>query len=177
MVGSADGAAAWPGTPAGVLPAGVHRVADAVVMGPPGGAQDRFRIDADLTGGRLSLVEHLLGPRVLAGPMHRHTREDELSVVLEGEVGAVLGGEVVHAGPGDVLTKPRGQWHTFWNAGDAPARILEIITPGGLEELFRRFGDDGLPEPEELMRLAAAFGCEIDPEATAAVVAEHGLRG
>ena len=72
----------------------------------------------------------------LAAPVHRHAREDEYSYVLEGQVGALLGDEVVVGGPGDLIFKPRGQWHTFWNAGDEPARILEIISPAGFEGFF-----------------------------------------
>ena len=55
-------------------------------------------------------------------------------------MGALLGGEVVHAEVGDLVFKPRDQWHTFWNAGDEPCRILEIISPGGFEGLFRELG-------------------------------------
>jgi len=57
--------------------------------------------------------------------LHRHSREDEYSYVLEGRVGALLGEEVVIGEPGDLIFKPRGQWHSFWNAGYEPARILE----------------------------------------------------
>jgi uncharacterized RmlC-like cupin family protein len=53
---------------------------------------------------------------------------------------ALLGDDVVEAGPGDLVYKPRGQWHTFWNAGDEPARILEIISPAGFERFFAELG-------------------------------------
>ena len=98
----------------------------------------RFMIDGDETEGRLSLVEHPMPPRALAAPLHRHLREDEYSYVLEGTVGALLGDEV-HRSPGRAtcIFKPRNQWHTFWNAGDEPARILEIISPAGLRALLR----------------------------------------
>src|SRR3712207_7246014 len=43
---------------------------------------------------------------------------------------------------GDLVFKPRDQWHTFWNASDGPCRILEIISPGGFEHLFREMGED-----------------------------------
>ena len=76
-------------------------------------------------------------PRALAAPLHRHTREDEYSFVLEGRMGALLGDEVVEAGPGDLVFKPRNEWHTFWNAGDEPCRILEIIAPAGFEHFFK----------------------------------------
>jgi hypothetical protein len=68
--------------------------------------------------------------------MHRHVREDEYSYVFEGRVGAMLGDQVVEAGPGSLIFKPRQQWHTFWNAGESPARILEIISPAGFERYF-----------------------------------------
>jgi hypothetical protein len=60
--------------------------------------------------------------------------------VLEGRLGALLGDQEVVAGPGDLVFKPRGQWHTFWNPGEEPTRILELITPAGLEDLFRELG-------------------------------------
>jgi uncharacterized cupin superfamily protein len=62
-------------------------------------------------------------PRALAAPLHRHSREDAYSFVLEGRMGALLGDELVYASAGDIVCKPRGQWHTFWNAGDEPCRM------------------------------------------------------
>ena len=88
----------------------------------------RFMIGGDESGGGFSLVEHPMPPRALAAPLHRHSREDEYSFVLEGRVGALLRDEVVYGGPGDLIFKPRGQWHTFWNAEDDAARLLEIIS-------------------------------------------------
>lgn len=55
-------------------------------------------------------------------------------------MGALLG-DVVHAGVGDLVHKPRDQWHTFWNADDEPCRILEIISPGGFENFFDELVD------------------------------------
>ena len=96
----------------------------------------RFLVDGSESGGGFSLVEHPMSARALGAPLHRHKREDESSYVLEGRVGALLGDETVVAGPGDLIFKPRNQWHTFWNAGDEPARILEIISPAGFENYF-----------------------------------------
>src|SRR3954447_20542891 len=116
----------------------------------------RFMIDGDETGGNFSLVEHPIAPRHLAAPLHIHEREDEYSYVLEGRLGALLGDEVVYAEPGDLVFKPRNQWHTFWNAGDEPCRILEIIAPAGFEDFFREL--DGLggalnADPQDLAEL------------------------
>lgn len=149
---------------------------DGELYEPENACGDRFLIDGKDWGGGFSLVEHRLPPRVLAAPMHRHTQEDEFSFILEGSVGAVFGDEEVVAGPGDLVFKPRGEWHTFWNAGSDPARLLEIISPGGLEELFRRLdkagGDIG---PDELERAAAPYGCSTDLAATLSLVQRHGL--
>ncbi len=97
------------------------------VLGPPAGCRDRFLVDSDDFGGRVGLVEHLLAPRSIAAPMHRHTKEDEFSMVLEGTVWFSAKGMELTAGPGDLVVKPRGEWHTFWNADERPARLLEII--------------------------------------------------
>src|SRR3954452_6240908 len=115
----------------------------ATIVGPQDGkAGDlgsigvRFLLWAHESGGPVSIVEHPMPPGALAAPLHRHSREDEYSYVIEGRMGALLGDEVVHAEAGDFVFKPRGQWHTFWNAGDGPCRILEVIAPGGFEGFF-----------------------------------------
>src|SRR5215217_4557452 len=84
--------------------------------GTLGSIDVRFMINGDESGGGFSLIEHPMPPRRLAAPLHKHSREDEYSFVLEGRVGALLGDEVVHGEPGDLIFKPRDQWHTFWNA-------------------------------------------------------------
>lgn len=146
------------------------------LMGDPDSVQDRFLIAAADTGGRLAVVEHILAPHCLAAPMHRHTREDEFSFVLSGRVGAILDGEEVTAEPGDLLFKPRNQWHTFWNAGDETARILELISPAGLDVLFRELDSlESWPEPDILTEMAKTYGCGIDLDATMPVVERHGL--
>jgi mannose-6-phosphate isomerase-like protein (cupin superfamily) len=146
------------------------------LLGFPEGVQDRFLVEAAASAGTMAMVEHLLAPKALAAPVHLHGREDEYSYVLEGRVGALLGDEEVEVGAGGVLVKPRGQWHTFWNAGDRPARVLEIIVPAGIEQLFRLLdGLDGWPEPEELERLAARFGARLDLAATAPLAERHRL--
>ena len=103
----------------------------------------RFLIDGATSGDGFSLVEHPMSARALAAPLHRHSREDEYSYVVEGRVGALLGEDVVFGEPGDLIFKPRGQWHTFWNAGDEPARLLEIISPAGFEGYFAELLERG----------------------------------
>ena len=139
----------------------------------------RFMIDAEETpGGGFSLVEHPMPVGRLAAPVHRHSREDEYSYVIEGRMGALLGDDVVYAEAGDLVFKPRDQWHTFWNAGDVPCRILEIIAPGGFENYFDEIVDATARGPldfEWLGGLAARYGLEVDLEATAAVSERFGV--
>lgn len=157
----------------------------ATVIGPADGKLGflgsigvRFMIDGEDAGGDFSLVEHPLSPRALAAPLHRHTREDEYSFVLEGRMGGLLGDEVVEAGPGDLVFKPRNEWHTFWNAGDEPCRILEIIGPAGFEHFFEELADIGgalEAPPEQLAELAARYGLEMKPETVPELLERFGL--
>ncbi|REK10726.1 MAG: cupin domain-containing protein [Actinobacteria bacterium] len=122
------------------------------------------------------MVEHRLAQGALAAPLHLHSREDEFSFILEGEVGFHVDGEELVARVGDLVSKPRGQWHTFWNAGSSPARILEIISPAGLEVLFRLLDSSpDLYEPENLLPLAERYGAKVDFEATFPIVESHKL--
>jgi mannose-6-phosphate isomerase-like protein (cupin superfamily) len=139
----------------------------------------RFMIPAADTDSRLSLVEHPIPPRALAAPLHRHNREDEYSYVLEGRMGALLGDDVVEAGPGDLVYKPRGQWHTFWNAGDEPARILEIISPAGFEVFFEELVEMGgavNADPQALAELSARYELDMDPTSIPGLLERFDLR-
>ena len=156
------------------------------LVGPADGASGflgsigvRFMIDGLEAGERFSLVEHPMSPRALAAPLHLHTREDEYSFVLEGRMGALLGDDVVEAGPGDLVHKPRNQWHTFWNAGDEPCRILEIISPAGFEQYFRELAAMGGPrnaDPEQFAQLVQRYGFESRPETIPELLQRFGLR-
>ena len=145
----------------------------AKVLGPDAGKAGmlgsigvRFMVAGADSAGGFSLVEHPMPPRKLAAPLHRHSREDEYSFVLEGKVGALLGDEVVYGQTGDLIFKPRGQWHTFWNAGDEPARVLEIISPAGFERYFEELLDlrskAGSPDANAIASLALRYGLELD---------------
>lgn len=106
-----------------------------------GGLSVEWKIDGPDTGERFSVVHHPIAPRALAAPLHRHKNEDEYSYVLEGSLGALLGDDVVVARPGEWVFKPRDQWHTFWNDGDTPCRIIEVLSPAGFENYFREVAD------------------------------------
>ena len=139
----------------------------------------RFMIDGDEAGERFSLVEHPMSAHALAAPLHRHTREDEYSYITEGRVGALLGDEVVIGGPGDLIFKPRDQWHTFWNAGDEPARLLEIISPAGFERFFAELVDLGgvtQADPQTLAELCGRYELEMNPDSVPELTQRFDLR-
>jgi mannose-6-phosphate isomerase-like protein (cupin superfamily) len=138
----------------------------------------RFMIDGVEADDRFSLVEHPMGPRALAAPIHRHTREDEYSYVVRGRMGALLGDDVVYAEAGDLVHKPRNQWHTFWNAGDEPAYILEIISPAGFEDFFKELSDMGGVSnvaPETLVALNERYGLEMQPDSVPELIERFGV--
>lgn len=156
------------------------------VVGPRDGKRGflgigvRFMIDGVEAGGRFSLVEHRLSERALSAPLHRHSREDQYSFVLEGSIGVLLGDAVVIGKPGDLIFKPRNQWQALWNAGDVPARILEIISPAGFENFFReriaQLERPGQDWPRELSELCARYGFEIDKSSVPGLIERFGLR-
>ena len=138
----------------------------------------RFMVPGEDTEGGFSLVEHPMPPRHLAAPLHRHNREDEYSFVLEGRMGALLGDDVVEAGPGDLVYKPRGQWHTFWNAGEVECRILEIIAPAGFEKFFEEIVDAGgamAAGPSKMEELSAKYAIDFRLETIPELCERFGL--
>jgi mannose-6-phosphate isomerase-like protein (cupin superfamily) len=139
----------------------------------------RFMLDGEESDGGFSLVEHPMSAHALAAPLHRHAREDEYSYVLEGRMGALLGDDVLEAGPGDLVLKPRGEWHTFWNAGDDPCRILEIIAPAGFERFFGELVDLGgvaQADPAILGELCERYALEMDPSSVPGLIERFGVR-
>jgi mannose-6-phosphate isomerase-like protein (cupin superfamily) len=121
------------------------------------------------TGGAFGLVESLIAPG-FSPPLHVHHREDESFWVLEGEVTMRCGDESFRAGPGAFVFLPRDVPHTFVVEGDAPARMLTLLTPGGGEGMFIEGGrpaeGDGLPpaappDIERLKRVSERYGAEI----------------
>jgi mannose-6-phosphate isomerase-like protein (cupin superfamily) len=139
----------------------------------------RFMVDGEMTGGGFALVEHPMSARALAAPLHRHHREDEYSFVIEGRMGALLGEDTIEAGPGDLVFKPRGEWHTFWNAGEDPCRILEIIAPAGFEGFFNELvelGGVANADPAVLGSLCERYALEMDPTSVPGLLERFDLR-
>ncbi len=143
------------------------------------GLGNRFLMRGGETEGRFALIEHTIPPRTLAAPMHVHRNEDEFSFVLAGRMGAQIGDEVVEAGPGELVRKPRGIPHAFWNPGDEETRLLELISPAGFEQYFADLAPvlaaEGKPDFAALAAIQARYSLEMDFDSIGRLTAEHGL--
>lgn len=122
-----------------------------------------FKIWGHQTGGAISVVEHPFPVGALVPP-HLHTREDEYSIVTEGEIGFRSGDREVVLGAGGYITKPRQEMHAMWNAGSTPARMIEIISPAGFENFFKELSEilaAGPPGISQVPDLAEKYGLEF----------------
>lgn len=155
------------------------------VVRPGEGRSERlgsFGVDFKLwghdTGGVLAVVEHPFAVGALVSP-HLHTREDEYSIVTEGEIGFRSGDREVVLGPGGYITKPRGELHAMWNAGGVPARMIEIITPAGFEHFFREICElvtTGLSESSRVATIADRYGLQFgQPDWLPDIITRYGL--
>jgi len=137
-----------------------------------------FKIDGPNTGGAMSLVEQPFDVGALVPP-HLHTREDEVSIVVEGRVGFRSGNVEVVLDAGGYIVKPRGEIHAMWNAGKSPARIIEIISPAGFEEAMREvaaMAAAGAANLDGLNAMAARYGMSFEaPDWLPDVIARYGL--
>jgi quercetin dioxygenase-like cupin family protein len=144
-----------------------------------GGLGVHFKIGGAETAGSVAVVEHPMDPRRLVPP-HTHTKEDELSYVLEGTIGARIGDEIAVLAAGSYIFKPRGVKHTFWNPTDEPARLLEIIVPAGFEVYFAQLakfiGSGGKPGSPEHQAMSVPYGLELSGDWIAELKARYGLK-
>jgi len=145
-----------------------------------GGFGTRYLVEGTETGGAYALLEHTLEPGTMGAPPHRHAREDVLSYVLEGTLTVWEDGATRTFRPGETTVKPRGRWHTFWNAGKDRVRFLEVISPPAFAPYFREMAailvEPGPPNWAALGELAARYGLEMDFAIEEALAAEHGVQ-
>lgn len=113
------------------------------------GTTYRTILDTSETGGAMSIVDSVSPPRS-GPPRHVHDAEDEVFVVLSGEVEFWLDGETFVKGPGESAFIPRGKEHTFWVISDHPSRHLVILTPGGFEGFFAEMAEGQFRIPEDM---------------------------
>ena len=122
-----------------------------------------IKLTSDDTGGAFALMEDTNAPG-FGIPIHYHTREDETFVILEGEVRFTVGHEVILARVGDTVFAPRMIQHSWFVVGERPAKMLTLITPGGLERMFEELSALGCPpDMAEVQRICATHGVHFVP--------------
>ena len=138
-----------------------------------------YKVLSKSVNGSTAIVEHTVEPRSIGAPMHKHTHEDEISYVLEGELSVIQDGVVQTATPGQYIVKPRGIFHTFWNAGGERIRFIEVITPGNFEYYFAElapFLETGKPpQMDKVRETGAKYGLIVDPTGAEDIIKKYGL--
>ena len=126
----------------------------------------------------VSVFEVDLAAGCLSGPLHVHDKEDGISYVLEGRLTFQVGDEISTASAGDVVQLPRAVRHTFWNAGPGPARALDIVTPGGLENYYEELARiaDAPSAMDHLASMEQRFGIHMDWDSISALASCHRVR-
>jgi mannose-6-phosphate isomerase-like protein (cupin superfamily) len=152
--------------------------ATALVHGPTDGEHVRFLENLGTRRMAPGVVEHDLPAKRLGAPTHTHVNEDEWSYILSGRLTAQIGDEILEAGPGQLVRKPRGIPHAMWNAGDESVRFLEIMHPAGFEEYFFELAEPlNRGDLQRVGEIAARYGLDLDFASRDALIAEHGLDG
>ncbi len=141
------------------------------------GSTATARLTSNETGS-IAIVEQTFAPGVLVPP-HIHSREDEISYVVAGEMGFRSAGREVTLAAGGYVVKPRGELHCMWNSGTVPARMIEIVSPGGLERYFVELAEAvaaaGAPSPELVAPIAARYGLSFDFSEVDDIAARYGV--
>jgi mannose-6-phosphate isomerase-like protein (cupin superfamily) len=144
-----------------------------------GGIDVVYKVQSEETRGSCAIVEHPVEAKRLVRP-HVHKNEDEISYVVEGEIGVRIGDEEVIATKGDWVFKPRGIMHTFWNAGTTKVRLIEIITPGKFSQYFEELGEilnaRGPPDLEKITELDQKYGTRYSMEWVPLLKEKYGLK-
>jgi quercetin dioxygenase-like cupin family protein len=129
------------------------------IQGPVGGPL-HFKVRGEQTDGRLTAIENVIPPGE-GPPVHVHANEDEFWFLIEGDLRFRLGDDVRMAPEGSFVYVPRGTPHAFQNTGDAPARILVMFTPSGMEEFFDRMAELEAPSPSAFRDLGSPVGMDV----------------
>jgi quercetin dioxygenase-like cupin family protein len=137
-----------------------------------------YKVTSEETAGRFALLEGTFAPRMLIPP-HVHTREDEISIVIHGRLGARVGDVEYELGPGGVLLKPRNIVHSLWNPTDELTVVLEHISPGAYVHFFEDVGalPGGWGNRQAMLEVTARYGESwVETDWLPDVIRRHCLR-
>jgi quercetin dioxygenase-like cupin family protein len=128
----------------------------------PGGFEVCVRVRSEHTNGVLAVIEETLVPKAFISP-HVHNN-DVWVYVLNGEIGVLVGDQIAVAVAGEWALKPRRVLHAMWNAGTEPARIVEVLTPGGTERWFEEIARLGAGDRPGFEGACRRYGIEFLPD-------------
>ena len=115
-------------------------------------------IGGEQSGGKVAVMLDVTPPDS-GPPLHRHSLEDELFLVLEGRISYFTEGRWTEVGPGGAVYMPRGTIHSCRNVGTTPSRQWIITTPSSFETFFSRCADEfALPGGPDMRRIVAISG-------------------
>lgn len=131
----------------------------------------RYLATGKETDGKYALMEAIVSPGG-GPPPHVHTREEEAFYLLEGEITFWLGEERRVLSAGMFANVPTRLLHAFRNESEKPARMLILVAPAGLEQMFLEVGQllppgttvappPSAAEIEKLLAVAPGYGVEI----------------
>ena len=125
------------------------------------------------TGGTYSFIEAKVFPG--GGPIpHIQTREHEGFYIIEGQIIFNVDGQRIEAKPGTFVNIPPNVLHSFKNETNETAKLIIVLSPAGMEQLFVEVGleisNNNIKPPaftneqkQKLARLASKYGMEIRP--------------
>ena len=160
-------------------------VSEAILVRPEAGVphsalgiQSNVKIKGEQTSGAYSILEFTFQPGFFVPP-HVHGRTDEVSYILEGELGVMVAEDEFLAGPGSFVVRPKGIPHALWASGDRPVRALDIYTPAGFEafgeELARTLADKPASF-EEVAAIGRRHDVTFLPELIPRLIQKYNLR-
>ncbi|HVT63531.1 MAG TPA: cupin domain-containing protein [Mycobacteriales bacterium] len=122
--------------------------------------------DGAATNGRIGLVECRLAAGWGGPPQHIHREHDETFYVLSGSVRFTSGSESFLAEPGQLVTAPIGDPHTFANnSAEEPAGLLCTVAPERYINYFRELSQlaatsSGPPDPAAILQIMSRYATE-----------------
>lgn len=128
------------------------------------GIKVEHHLGTEDTRGAISLFR-VEAPPGAGIPLHTHEHEDETFVIEEGQLELTLGKTSRIAGAGETAFLPRAVPHAWAVHGTQRARVILIVTPGGLERYFEELATkpgESPPPPEEVVAISRRHGIEVN---------------
>ncbi len=107
----------------------------------------KLLLSGEESGGRFMVSLITLEPDT-GPPLHHQPNEDEMFLVVYGQVEVTIGNKTAIVGQGDFAYAPPNTSHAFRAVGGKPAAMFSVNSPGGHErgfEYFTKMAKDGEP--------------------------------